>query len=95
MKTINLILLLTIYQTILPIYAVSKSTDTTTIRIVGDRMYPPYEFLDNNNNPTGFVVDLVKAVMDDMGRKYTLELCHFTDAVEAIRNGQADILTGL
>ena len=38
MKTINLILLLTIYQTILPIYAESKSPDTTTIRIVGDRM---------------------------------------------------------
>lgn len=95
MKTINLILLLTIYQTILPIYAVSKSTDTTTIRIVGDRMYPPYEFLDNNDKPTGFVVELSKAIMDDMGRKYTLELCHFTDAVEAIRNGQADILTGL
>ena len=95
MKTINLILLLTIYQTILPIYAESKNPDTTTIRIVGDRMYPPYEFLDNNNNPTGFIVDLVEAVMDDMGRKYTLELCHFTDAIEAIRNGQADILTGL
>lgn len=50
MKTINLILLLTIYQTILPTYAESKSPDTTTIRIVGDRMYPPYEFFDNNSD---------------------------------------------
>ncbi|MDD2953014.1 MAG: transporter substrate-binding domain-containing protein [Parabacteroides sp.] len=58
-------------------------------------MYPPYEFLDENNEPSGFVVELIKAVMDDMGREYTLELLDFMDALEAIRNNQADILTGL
>ena len=95
MKIINLILLLTIYQTVFPIYAEDINSDTAIVRIVGDRMYPPFEFLDENNKPSGFVVELIKAVMDDMGRKYTLELCNFPDAIGAIRNGQADILTGL
>ena len=38
-----------------------------TIRVGGNRGYPPYEFPDKNGEATGFTVDLLRAIADVMG----------------------------
>lgn len=65
------------------------------IRVVGDWKYPPYEFLNESGNPDGFIIDLLKEVMNDCGYEYTLQLTNFTDAVDEINKRNAELITGL
>ena len=37
------------------------------INVGGNSAYPPYEFLDKDGNPAGFVVELTQAIADAMG----------------------------
>ena len=57
-----LLILVLIFVFSANILASSIRPDTThqTIRIIGDRYYPPYEFLDENGVPKGFCIDLIK-----------------------------------
>ncbi|HAD06015.1 MAG TPA: hypothetical protein DCE76_02535, partial [Anaerolineaceae bacterium] len=43
------------------------------LRVGGDQSYPPYEYL-NNGIPTGFNVDLIRAVAAEMGYEVEITL---------------------
>lgn len=65
------------------------------IIVVGDWLFPPYEFLDAQGRPDGFIIDLLDEVMKDQGLAYEVKLTHFLNALSELKSGEAHLLTGL
>lgn len=57
---------------ILPTATIAKTGDV--IIVGGDHNYPPYEFLDKDGNPTGYNVELTRAIAEVMGIKVKIQL---------------------
>lgn len=89
-----LLILVLIFVFSANILASSIRPDTThqTIRIIGDRYYPPYEFLDENGVPKGFCIDLIKEVMKRLGKPYTIQLVSRDEIINLVKARKADIV---
>ncbi len=76
----------------LPILLFSNPSDPLVI--TGDKDYAPYTFLDSNDVPHGFLVDIWKewSRVNDVPLKFDLK--EWTQSIEAIKNGEADIHSG-
>jgi PAS domain S-box-containing protein len=61
----------------------------------GDYNFPPYEFKDKNGNPTGYNVDLVKAIAEAMDFNVEFRLGKWSKVKEWLENGQIDIIEGM
>ncbi len=61
----------------------------------GDRDYPPYEFLDKDGRPTGFNVDLTRALAEVMGMRIEFRLAAWADVRSALEEGRVDLLPGM
>jgi polar amino acid transport system substrate-binding protein len=66
-----------------------------TIRVGGNRGYPPYEFPDKNGQPTGFTVDLLKAIADVMGMTVDIKVGEWALMHDALVSGQIDMTLGM
>ena len=62
--------------------------------VVGDRDYPPYMFYDHGR-PTGFDVDLMRALGDVMQTTVQLELLPWPAARARLDRGEADLIAGM
>lgn len=56
---------------------------------------PPYEFLDENNEPAGYNVELTRAIAADMGIEVTIRLGGRSEIADAFAHGKVDILQGI
>ncbi len=65
------------------------------LQIRGDYAYPPYEYLDENNQPTGFNVDIIKAVADVLGLEINIQLGQWDEVRKELENRQIDALIGM
>jgi len=65
------------------------------ITAFGDKDYPPHEFIDSSGKPSGFNVDLLKAVAKEMGFRVKITLCDWKLARESLEKGKCDVLTGM
>jgi two-component system, NtrC family, sensor kinase len=74
--------------------AASAGTEKTIV-IGGDKHFPPYEFLDKDGRPTGFNVELSRAIAEVMGMKVEFRLGTWEDARKGLENGSVDILQGI
>jgi len=63
--------------------------------IGGDRNFPPYEFLDQNGKPSGFNVELSRAIAEVMGFEVEFRLGNWNDARRGLFEGSVDVLQGL
>jgi two-component system, sensor histidine kinase and response regulator len=63
--------------------------------IKGDHFYPPYEFINEMGEPDGFNVDLFKALADELGLNYRLELTQWSEVKEQFLRGEIDVVTGM
>lgn len=63
--------------------------------IKGDRVFPPYEFINDYGDPDGFNVELIGAVMKEAGLSYELSLEYWPDVVEEYKEGKVDLITGI
>jgi len=61
----------------------------------GNRDYPPYEFLDAEGNPTGYNVDLTRAIANVMGMKVEFRLGAWVNVRKALDAGRIDVLQGM
>jgi diguanylate cyclase (GGDEF)-like protein len=61
----------------------------------GDRDYPPYEYIDENGDYTGFNVDIMRAVARVLGMDLEIELGEWNYIVEKMKSGQLDGLLGM
>ena len=66
-----------------------------TVTVGGDRDYPPYEFLDKDGHPSGYNVELTKAIADVMGMKVEFRLGTWSEMRSALQNGTVDVLQGM
>jgi two-component sensor histidine kinase/ABC-type amino acid transport substrate-binding protein len=63
--------------------------------VSGDYYYPPFEFTGTDGEPTGFNVELFKAVADVMDLDYRIELRPWSEARGGLESGEVDLLIGL
>lgn len=61
----------------------------------GDHAYPPYEFIDEDGLPSGFIVDLTYAIAEVMGFQVEIRLGDWHDMRRALNAGEVDILQGV
>ena len=66
-----------------------------TIIVGGDHNYPPFEYLDAEGNPTGFNVELTRAVAKAMGLDVEIRLGPWTEIREGLKDGRIDIIQGM
>ena len=65
------------------------------IVIGGDHNFPPYEYIDENGEPAGYNVDLVRAIADEVGLNIKIQLGPWTEIREKIREGHMDAIQGI
>ena len=64
------------------------------ITVRGDRAYPPYEY-NEKGKPTGFNVEILKAVCAIMGYKPQIELGPWNEVRNDLEQGRIDMITGM
>ena len=69
--------------------------ENSLIIVGGDHNYPPYEFLDREGNPTGYNVDLTRAIAEVMGMKVEIRLGPWSEMRRELEDGKIDILEGM
>jgi len=67
----------------------------TKIIVGGEIDYPPYSFLDKNGEPTGFSVDLVRAIAKTMGMNVEIRLRPWPETRKALEDGTIDVIPGM
>ena len=65
-----------------------------TLIVSGDDNYPPYEFL-ADGEPTGFNIDLIRAVAEVTDLDIQIELQSWHEARNALERGEIDALAGM
>ena len=60
--------------------------------IVCDRENPPYQFLNEKGKPAGSDIDVIQAVMDEMGLPCTFVMQEWIVAQNTFESGEADLL---
>ena len=61
----------------------------------GDGAYPPYEFLDDQGRPSGFNVELTRAIARQMGVEVEIRLGDWSAVVEEFQSGGVDAMQGM
>lgn len=69
--------------------------ESRKIIIRGDNSFPPYEFINEKGEPDGFNVDLVRAVMEELGLPYDLQLGDWSEMLLLFENKDIDLITGV
>ncbi len=66
-----------------------------TIRVGDDYNYPPYSYLDENGEPTGYNIELIQAVADVMGYQVDFQLMTWPEVLSGLKNGDLDLAAGM
>lgn len=69
--------------------------DAKTLIVGSDKSYPPYEYLDTAGRPTGFNVDLIKAVAEVMGLSIEIRSDTWNLIRTQIETGEIDLVSGM
>ncbi|MBN1830364.1 MAG: transporter substrate-binding domain-containing protein, partial [Deltaproteobacteria bacterium] len=71
-----------------------SSAPRRKITVSGDHDCPPYEFLENGK-PTGFDIELMRAVADVMGFDAEFRLGPWNEVRKNLEQGRIDVLAGM
>jgi polar amino acid transport system substrate-binding protein len=77
-----------------PVTPVSAA-DGAVIHVGGNRGYPPYEFPDKNGEPTGFTVDLLRAIAEVMGMTVDIKVGEWAKMHDDLVTGKLDMTLGM
>lgn len=72
-----------------------KDWPSNTIIVGGDYNFPPYEYLDEFGEPSGYNVEITKAIAEVMGLDITIKLGGWDDMREALNRGEVNVLQGM
>lgn len=75
-------------------FALTPVDTHRTYLVGGDYYYPPYEFLDEEGNPTGYNVELTRAIAEVMGLNIEVRLGNWSEMRTALEKGEVDVLPG-
>ncbi len=90
-------LVILIHVVIFPLLSnaqVPEALDRTLIAR-GDSSYYPYEFLDDQGQPAGFNIDLLRAVGDELGLEIDIVLGPWTICLDELEAEHLDIIIGI
>lgn len=73
----------------------SRDFAKTPIKVGGDNNYPPYEFVDDNNNFRGFNVDIIRAISIEQGLEIDLIPNSWEDTMSLLKKGEIDLIQGM
>lgn len=76
-------------------FAALELPSRRSIIIGGDHRYPPLEYLDENGQPAGYNVDLVRAIAMVMNLTIEIRLADWVETTQALRDGDIDIIQGM
>ncbi len=95
-KWVWVLLILLVYPSVTTAASEANHDKRSSVILVGgDYDYPPYEFQDQNGNPTGYNVELTKAIADVMGIEIEIRLDEWSKIRKALENGEVDVLQGM
>jgi two-component system sensor histidine kinase EvgS len=63
--------------------------------IGGDHNYPPFEFLDDDGRPSGYSVELARAIAQEVGLDIEIKLGPWSKIREQLANGEIDAVSGM
>jgi len=66
-----------------------------TIIVGGELDYPPYSFLDENGQPTGFQTDLCRSIAKVMGMNIEIRLTAWAQVRKDLEEGSIDLISGM
>jgi polar amino acid transport system substrate-binding protein len=99
MRRLFFYFLLILIQICLPQYASARELGSSSAKqkiiVGGDHNYPPYEYLDENNDPAGYNVDLTRAVAGVMGIDVEIRLESWDQVRQDLKEGKIDALQGM
>lgn len=65
------------------------------IVVGGDFNYPPYEFLNKRGFPTGYCVELTRAIAAEMGLDIEIRLGPWSEILKGLEAGDIDVMQGM
>ena len=68
---------------------------TKTVMVGDDHAYPPFAFLDQNGQPSGFSIELMRAVAEVLGWDLQIELGPWAETKDRLARGELDVITGM
>lgn len=85
---------------LLPFAVQARSTvfsnpSSDRIRVGSDQDYPPYEFNDERGEPSGFNVELIKAVCEAAGLQADIRLGVWNEIRSGLEKGKIDVIAGM
>ena len=73
----------------------AKNTYSETIRVVADENYPPFSFKGENGDMIGCDIEILNALANEMKVNIDIKFMSWPEALQSIKNGDADIILGL
>lgn len=68
----------------------SATTGDKVLKVGSDITYPPFEFMNTQNQPVGFDIDLMNAIAKDMGYTVNFETSSFDGLIPSLQAGKYD-----
>ena len=94
-----LMLLITIHLSLAATFAQSDSTRVFTDKspLIYEDVWDlwPYSFLNDNGEPDGFNVDLIRLIMKELDIPYVIKLKPSSEAFRDLKNGKSDLMLAL
>lgn len=72
-----------------------KLPEKRVIVVGGDHNYPPHEFLNENNQPDGYNVEMTRAIARVMGLEVRIVLGPWDELRDKLKKGEIDIIQGI
>ena len=77
------------------VFVVSFASAKPFIRVIGDVAYPPFEYLNPDGVPEGYLVDLWALIAEKTGIAYSYQLTVWKDALNMLQAHEADVIGGV
>ena len=73
----------------------NRKYNYTIIKVAGDNNFPPFEYIDDNGNYTGFNVDIVRALSLSCGFEVQFYPMNWNEACKELKDGEIDLIQGM
>ncbi len=94
-----MILLLSVYLSLVAAFAQSDTTRVFSVNnpLIYEDVWDlwPYSFLNDNGDPDGFNVDLIRLIMKELDIPYEIRLKPSSEAFCDLKEGKSDLMLGL
>lgn len=74
---------------------IASQDSIRTLKVACDYAYYPYEYIDENLQPAGFDIDIIKAIAEDLNYQLEIKAGSWSNIKNDLRNGDIDIIAGM